>query len=119
MFGRATITLGIGPHSSSFYILRRCAYIAIIRNDVQLSTELTIYCVILEINYNFSVVNLKPRLHDTTCCQTGGKCLYTRYYRLSNPFDNRLYRVYKHSTGCQTVFVKPVVQPGLATGCVV
>jgi len=39
--------------------------------------------------------------------------------RLSNPFDNRfdnrLYRVYKHSTGCQNVFVKLVVQPGLST----
>ena len=33
-----------------------------------------------------------------------------------NRFDNRLYRVYKHWTGCQTVFVKPVVQPGLTTG---
>jgi len=32
------------------------------------------------------------------------KCLYTRYNRLSNPFDNRLYCVYKHSTGCQTRF---------------
>ena len=36
--------------------------------------------------------------------------------RLANPFDNRLYRVYKHSTGCQSVFVKPAVQPGLTTG---
>ena len=32
--------------------------------------------------------DLKPRLHNTTCCQTG----------------------------CQTVFVKPVVQRGLTTG---
>jgi len=31
-----------------------------------------------------------------------GKCLYTRYNRLSVRFDNQLYRVYKHSTGCQT-----------------
>ena len=40
--------------------------------------------------------------------------LYTRYSRLSkrlsNGFDNRLYSVYKHSTGCQT---------GLTTGCIV
>ena len=35
--------------------------------------------------------NFKPRLHDTTCCQT--KCLHTRYNRLYNRFDNRLYRV--------------------------
>jgi len=69
-----------------------------------------------------------------------GKAPFTRYNRLSNPLSirlynpvwlpvertavrstrlsnhNRLYRVYKHSTGCQTVFVKPVVQPGLTTG---
>jgi len=49
---------------------------------------------------------LKSRLHDTTCKVVSCKCLYTRYnrlsYPLSNAFDNRLYRVYKHSTGCQT-----------------
>ena len=27
---------------------------------------------------------------------------FTRYNRLSSRYDNRLYRVYKHSTGCQT-----------------
>jgi len=43
---------------------------------------------------------VKPRLHDTTCCQTGRKCLYTRYNRLS--------------TGCQTRW-----QTGLTTGCIV
>jgi len=69
--------------------------------------------------------SVKPRLHDTTCCHTGcqpGKCLYTRYNRLSNPlsnrlsdrFDNQLYRVYKHSTGCQTRLTT-----GLTTGCIV
>ena len=50
--------------------------------------------------------------------------------RLSNRSNNWLYRVYKHSTGCQTRLttgltkrlyriepvVKPVVQPGLTTG---
>ena len=35
---------------------------------------------------------------------------------VKNGFDNRLYRVYKYSTGCQIVFVKPVVKPGLITG---
>ena len=30
------------------------------------------------------------------------KCLYTRYNRLSNRFDNRLYRVNKHPTGLTT-----------------
>ena len=68
----------------------------------------------------------KSRLHDTTCCQTGcqqsvgqpGKCLYTRYNRLSNPLsnriDNRLYRVYKHSTGCKTRLTT-----GLTNCCIV
>jgi len=44
-----------------------------------------------------------------------GKCLYTRYNRLSkqlsNRFDNHLYHVYKHSTGCQTRLTT-----GLTTG---
>ena len=35
---------------------------------------------------------------------------FTRYSQLYNRFDNRLYRVYKHSTGCQT---------GFTTGCIV
>jgi len=45
------------------------------------------------------------------------KAPFTRYNLLSIRFDNRLYRVCKHSTGCQTglttgwMFVKPVVQP--------
>ena len=42
------------------------------------------------------------------------KCLYTRYNRLSNQFDNQLYRVYKHSTGCQTRLTTI-----LTTGCIV
>ena len=123
--------------------------------------------------FEFSTRIVKPRLHDTTCCQTGcqtglttGKMfVYTiqpvvkpvvkpgcttglttvlneqpvhstrlsnsnrvcqpvertvavRSTRLSNRlskpfdsrFDNRLYRVYEHSIGCQT---------GLTTGCIV
>jgi len=57
---------------------------------------------------------------------------FTRYSRLSNRFDNRLYRVNKHSTGYQTglttglttvlneqpLFVQPVVKPGCSTGCI-
>jgi len=35
--------------------------------------------------------------------------------RLSNRFDNRLYRVYKHSTGCQT----RLTTTGLTNGCIV
>ena len=74
--------------------------------------------------YN-SMKLLKPRLHDTTGCQTGCQtveCLYTRYNRLSyrcdnrfdNRIDNRLYRVYKHLPGCQTGLTT-----GLTTGCIV
>ena len=44
---------------------------------------------------------LKPRLHDT--CNL-----------LSNRLDNWLYRVYKHSTGCQTRLTT-----GLTNGCIV
>jgi len=43
------------------------------------------------------------------------KAPFTRCNLLSNRFDNWLYRVYKHSTGCQTRFDKPVVQPSLTT----
>jgi len=43
---------------------------------------------------------------------------FTRYNRLSNRlsnwFDNRLYRVYKHPAGCQTGCTT-----GLTTGCIV
>ena len=61
------------------------------------------------------------------------KTPFTRYNRLSNRlynwFDNRLYRVNKHPTGCQTgcqmglttvlneqLFVQPVVKPSCTTG---
>ena len=63
------------------------------------------------------------------------KARFTQYNLLSNRFDKRLYRVYSRlsnrlynpvwqpvewtavrSTGCQTVFVKPVVQRSLTTG---
>jgi len=60
-------------------------------------------------------------IHDTAVCQTGCQtveCLYTRYNRLSNRFDNgfenRLYRVYKHLPSCQTGLTT-----GLTTGCIV
>jgi len=49
------------------------------------------------------------------------KTPFTRYNWLSDRFDNRLYRVNKHPTGCQNpfdnrvertaLFVQPVVQP--------
>ena len=48
---------------------------------------------------------------------------FTRYNLLSNRFDNRLYRVYKHSTGCQTRLTTGltngwiVYTAGCQTGC--
>jgi len=49
------------------------------------------------------------------------KCLYTWYSRLSNWlsnwYDNRLYRVYKHSTGCQTRLTSSLTT-GFRTGCI-
>jgi len=68
-----------------------------------------------------------------TGCHQTPQAPFTRYNLLSNWLsnrsDNRLYHVYKHSTGCQTRLttgwmfvytiqpvVKPVVQPGLTTG---
>jgi len=42
------------------------------------------------------------------------KTPFTRYNLLSNRFDNRLYRVYKHSTGCHTRLTT-----GLTNGCIV
>jgi len=41
-------------------------------------------------------LSFKPRLHDTTGCQTvkqPAECLFSRCSRLFNRFDNRLYRV--------------------------
>jgi len=40
---------------------------------------------------------IKPRLHNTTCCQTGlaTDCIvYTNIHPFDNRFDNQLYRVY-------------------------
>ena len=44
----------------------------------------------------------------------GSKAPFTRHNLLSNRFDIQLYRVYKHSTGCQTRFTT-----GLTNGCIV
>jgi len=77
---------------------------------------------------------LKPRLHDTTCCQTGfttGCIVYTNIQPVVKPADNRfhnlLYRV--HTAGCQTGCTTRFdnwlneqwlfVQHGLTTGCIV
>jgi len=53
-----------------------------------------------QVGYTKPSVSLKPRLHDTTGCQTGCQ-------------TGRLYRVYKHSTGCQTRLTT-----GLTNGCI-
>ena len=47
------------------------------------------------------------------------KAPFTRYNLLLNRFDNRLYRVYKHSTGCQTHLTTGcmVYTAGCQTGC--
>ena len=60
----------------------------------------------------------------TETCTMLAKAPFTRYSLLSNRlsnrfdnhnrFDNRLYRVYKHSTGCQTHLTT-----GLTNGCIV
>ena len=47
--------------------------------------------------------DLKPRLHSTTCCQTGCQTALTNGCIV-------------YTAGCQTVFVKMVVQRGLTTG---
>jgi len=49
-------------------------------------------------------------IHDTTGCRAGCQtgCI------VSIRFDNRLYRVYKHLTSCQTRLTT-----GLITGCIV
>ena len=46
-----------------------------------------------------------PAQHNATTKHVR-KAPFTRY----NRFDNWLYHVYKHSTGCQTVSVEPVVK---------
>jgi len=46
--------------------------------------------------------SLKSRLHHTTSCQTG-----------CQRYGNRLYRVYKHSTGCTTRFDNRLNEPWL------
>jgi len=47
--------------------------------------------------------DLKPRLRSTTCCQTGCQTALTNGCIV-------------YTAGCQTVFVKTVVQRGLTIG---
>jgi len=59
------------------------------------------------------VATVIPRLHDTTCCQTG--CQTGLYKRFDNRFDNRLYRVngalqYTVYSACTTAVV-PCTRP--------
>jgi len=60
-------------------------------------------------------ITLCNSVTSQTICKTDEhlpdtKAPFTRYNLLSNRFDNRLYHVHKHSTGCQT---------HLTTGCIV
>ena len=114
------------------------------------------YCFILTWNHGFTVV-LCEHVHKVAACLPR-KCLFSchhqaKMYKMCKlnritflfscfyMFDNRLYRVNKHPTGCQTgcqtelttgltivlneqpLFVQPVVKPGcttgLTTGCIV
>jgi len=64
------------------------------------------------------------RMDNNALCQDDSKTPFTRYNRLYNRFDNRLYRVNKHPTGCQTGcdnrFDNRVERTaGLTTGCIV
>jgi len=43
----------------------------------------------------------------STFVYTIQRVVHTRYNRLSNQLDKRLYRVYKHSTGCLTGCMQP------------
>jgi len=59
----------------------------------------------------FVAKEIKPHLHDTTCCQTGlttgltnSGCLFNTVVKsVVQPVWQQLYRVNKHPTGCQTV----------------
>jgi len=55
-------------------------------------------------SYNYEVLDI------ASCKQTSNRLSN----RLLNRFDNRLYRVYKHPTGCQTDLTT-----GLTRGCIV
>ena len=64
----------------------------------------------------------RPRqLAVSFCHSRRAKVPFTRYNLLSNRFDNRLYRVYKHSTGCQTRLTTGciVYRVGYQTGCTI
>ena len=58
-----------------------------------------------------SSLELEEHVHNTP---------FTRYSQLSNQFDNRLYRAYKHLTGCQNGLTPGTgLTTVLTTGCIV
>jgi len=76
------------------------------------------------LHVGFKAVNLKPRLHDTTCCQTRcqtgcqtalttGCIVYTNIQPVVKPVWQP---VWQTAVSCIQPVVKPVVQPGLTTG---
>ena len=127
MFGRATITLGIGPHSSSIFIaghVRTCPDRPIFALKVAFSRagiwtpSKTLFLVHVPNGNTIGIQPLFAGLTVVTDRQTDRQCYsvcsdrprqvatatmrpntpFTRY----NRFDNRLYRVNKHPTGSQT-----------------
>jgi len=69
------------------------------------------------------IMSLSPHVLDMgipapLCFQQGTDTPFTRYNRLYNRFDNRLYRVDKHRTGGQTGLCNRF-ENGLTTSCIV
>ena len=65
---------------------------------------------------------LKPRLHDTTCCQKGCRngsttgCIVYRYSNIQPVIKTVWQPVWQTAVSCIQPVAKPVVQPGLTTG---
>jgi len=67
----------------------------------------TVLQTVVQNCFIIGVLRTKTRFASLCVC----KAPFTRYSLLSNRIDNRLYRAYKHSTGCQTRLTT-----GLTTG---
>jgi len=82
-----------------------CSLIGCIHNTAGCQTSFVsdIAIFVLKTDVKLQLTNCQ-----TTCQTVLTTSLYTRYNRLlrrfDNGFDNRLYRVYKHLTGCQNWF---------------
>jgi len=102
-FGWAAMTLGIGPHSIVVLVEDKHIPNAAYRWQQLLRQQ--------QHNLNSTIqVTVKPRLHDTTCCQTGCQtrlttglttgCPKQTSNRLSNRVDNRLDVCLRDTAGC-------------------